>query len=206
MRYYKCLGRKHNSGCKKSAVRKEFLEEFVLENIIKLLNEKEIKDKMISALMLTQEITITNNSELHRLIKERKTTETQITNIMTAIESGGTSATAMKRMRELERKADDLEKAIAVEQTKTTMKYSENELRAFYEEALKLESQLLINVLIKQITLYDDKMIIIYNSPIKTGPDESRDFSLYNIALPMPYGKKINNKYNCRDITVIFTL
>lgn len=206
VRYYKCLGRKHNSGCKKSAVRKEFLEEFVLKNIIKLLNEKEIKDKMISALMLTQEKTITNNSELHRLIKERKTTETQIKNIMTAIESGGTSATAMKRMRELERKADDLEKAIAVEQTKTAVKYSENELRAFYEEALKLESQLLINVLIKQITLYDDKMIIIYNSPIKTGPDESRDFSFYDIVLPMPYGKKINNKYNCRDITVIFTL
>lgn len=98
----KCLGRKHNNGCTKSMVRKEILEDFVVSNIVKLLSEKEVKDKMISSLMRMQEESITDNADLQRLTKERKTTETQITNIMMAIENGGTSATAMKRLRELE--------------------------------------------------------------------------------------------------------
>ena len=55
-----------------------------------------------------QEESITDNAGLQRLTKERKTAETQITNIMTAIENGGTSATAMKRLKELELKAAEL--------------------------------------------------------------------------------------------------
>lgn len=69
---------------------------------------------MISSLMRMQEELIADNADLQRLTKERKTTETQISNIMTAIENGGTSATAMKRLRELELKAAELEKAVAV--------------------------------------------------------------------------------------------
>ena len=37
IRYYKCLGRKHQNGCKKSQVRKEILEKYVLDAIIILI-------------------------------------------------------------------------------------------------------------------------------------------------------------------------
>ena len=66
---------------------------------------------------------------MQRLIKERKTTETQISNIMTAIENGGTSATAMKRLRELELKAAELEKAIAIQKAKTADRFTNNAVR-----------------------------------------------------------------------------
>ena len=59
-------------------VRKEILEDFVVSNIVKLLSEKEVKDKMISSLMRMQEELITDNADLQRLTKEHKTTETQI--------------------------------------------------------------------------------------------------------------------------------
>jgi len=111
-----------------------------------------------------QEESITDNADLQRLTKERKTTETQITNIMTAIENGGTSTTAMKRLRELELKAVELEKAIAVQKAKTADRFKEEEMRAYYKQALSLEPQMLINTLVKQITLYDDKIIIQYKS------------------------------------------
>lgn len=142
---------------------------------------------MISALMQKQEDIITDNADLQRLTKEYKTTELQISNIMVAIENGGTSATVMNRMRELEQKKKELEKAITIQKSQTADRVTEKGMRAFYQEALKLEANLLINVLIKQITLYDDKMIITYNSPIKEGPDESRDFSFYQKTLNMPY-------------------
>ena len=194
IRYYKCLGRQHNNGCKKSMVRKELLEDFVVSNIVKLLSEQEICDKMIAALMRKQEELIADNADLQRLTKEHKTTETQINNIMTAIENGGTSATAMKRLRELELKAVELEKAIAIQKAKTADRFTEEEMRAYYEQALSLEPQMLINTLVKQITLYDDKIIIQYNSPIKAGPDESRGFSFYEEQLKMPY--VIQNREN----------
>ena len=206
IRYYKCLGRKHNNGCKKSVVRKEILDDFVVSNIVKLLSEKEVKAKLISSLMRMQDVLLTNNSDLQRLTKELKTTETQITNIMTAIENGGTSATAMKRIRELETKAVELEKAIAIQKAKTVYRFSEEELLAYYEQALKLEPQMLINTLVKQITLYDDKMIIQYNSPLKVSSDESRDFSFYPKQLKMAYVRQNRDKCGFKEFLLIMSV
>ena len=206
IRYYKCSGRKHHNGCTKTQVRKELLEDFVVSNIVKLLSEKEVKDKMISSLKRMQEESITDNADLQRLTKERKTTETQITNIMTAIENGGTSATAMKRLRELEQKVTELEKAIAIQKAQTADKLTEEEMREYYEEALKLEPQMLINTLVKQITLYDDKIIIQYNSPIKTGPDGSRDLSFYEKQLKIPYVRQNKKELQYREFTIVLSV
>ena len=173
---------------------------------MKLLSEKEVKDKMISSLKRMQEESITDNADLQRLTKERKTTETQITNIMTAIENGGTSATAMKRLRELEQKVTELEKAIAIQKAQTADKLTEEEMREYYEEALKLEPQMLINTLVKQITLYDDKIIIQYNSPIKTGPDGSRDLSFYEKQLKIPYVRQNKKELQYREFTIVLSV
>lgn len=153
-----------------------------------------------------QEESITDNADLQRLTKERKTTETQISNIMTAIENGGTSATAMKRLRELELKAAELEKAIAIQKAKTADRFTEEEMRAYYEQALSLEPQMLINTLVKQITLYDDKIIIQYNSPIKAGPDESRDLSFYEKQLKMPYVIQNKKDLQYRKFTIVLSV
>ena len=187
-------------------VRKELLEDIVVNNIVTLLSEQKVCDKMIAALMRKQEELIADNADLQRLTKEHKTTESQINNIMTAIENGGTSATAMKRLRELEVKAAELEKAIAIQRAQTAYRFTEEEMRAYYERALKLEPQMLINALIKQITLYDDKMIIACNSPVSAGPDESRDFCFYRRMVEMPYVRQNKKETQYREFTVLFVV
>ena len=54
-------------------------------------------------------------------------------------------------------------------------------MRELYETALMYEPKTLINYLVKQIVLYDDKMEIYFNNPIINGdPDyESRGFCFY---------------------------
>ena len=47
--YYKCLGRKRNNGCTKSSVRKEVFEEFVLDNILKVLSNSKYVDAIIES-------------------------------------------------------------------------------------------------------------------------------------------------------------
>ena len=38
---------------------------------------------------------------------------------------------------------------------------------------------MLINYMVKEITLYNDRVVITFNSPLRTSPDDSQDFSFY---------------------------
>ena len=60
-------------------------------------------------------------------------------------------------------------------------------MRKFYADALKAEPKLLIDCLIKEIVLYDDKIEIYFNSPIKLSPDESRGFTFYTEDIRIIY-------------------
>lgn len=174
--YYKCSGRKkHTSDCHKQAVRKEVLEKIVLDCVIEQLQKPENLDYIVNGLMQEQERQAQANIVLNLLLKEQRQTETAINNIMSAIENGGTTNTAMKRIRELESRHDELQKQILIEQSKTAVMLKESDIREFYESALRLEPKLLINYVVKQIVLFDDKIEIQFNSPIRTSPDnESR--------------------------------
>ena len=54
---------------------------------------------------------------------------------------------------------------------------SEKDIREFYENAVDLIPQTLINYLVKEVILYDDKVIVKFNSPLRTSPDDSQGFS-----------------------------
>lgn len=66
-----------------------------------------------------------------------KLTENSIRNIMTAIENGGTSNTAMKRLRELKGKNAELEKQMRIEQSHSAFKLYRKEIADFYKFALE---------------------------------------------------------------------
>ena len=102
------------------------------------------------------------NSTLKLLEKERKQCENSLTNIMNAIESGIFNNTTSKRMKELETQIENLERSILLEKSKTSTKASENDIKEFFSQALTLEPQLMINYLIKEIKLYDDKIEIYF--------------------------------------------
>ena len=81
-------------------------------------------------------------------------------------------------MHDLEEQQANLEKEILIEKSKTAVVLSEKEIREFYEQALRLEPQMLINYLVKEILVYDDEIVIKYNTPTTISPDESQGFSL----------------------------
>ena len=192
--YYKCRGRKAKfSDCQNKPIRKEVLEKIVIDSIIEELSDKSTVDYIVSQLLDIQENQAKTNVVLNLLIKEKQTTDTAITNIMTAIENGGSTCTAMKRMRELEQRQEELQKLIALEKSKTPVLLTADDIRNYYFQALRLEPKLLINYLIKEIILYKDKIEIHYNSPVNIGPDENRDFSFatksIKLSIKVPYRK-----------------
>ena len=192
-RYYKCLGRKLQIGCVKTLMRKEVLEKYVLDNIIEKLSNKEIKEQLVTKLLELQDSYVKANSALNKLVKEQRQTENSIKNIMTAIENGGTSNTAMKRLRELETLSEELERNIRIEKAKSAFKLSKHEITEYYKIALEQEPQMLINYLVKEIILFDDKMTIIYNTPKTMNLDASQGFSFYskNVQFPIYIQNKI---------------
>ena len=190
--YYKCLGRKRNNGCTKSSVRKETFEDFVLDNVLKVLSNTKYVDTIVEALFKLQEMQSNTNSLINSLVKEYKQAEISLNNIMKAVEQGIVNNTTNKRMKELENKLEDIDRQILIEKSKNAFKVSKETIKEFYIEALKLEPKVFIDYAIKEIQVYEDKLEIIFNSPIKRSPDNNQDFFLFNFNSNLP--QYIQNK------------
>ncbi|MDE7296285.1 MAG: recombinase family protein [Clostridia bacterium] len=182
-RYYKCLGRKRGSDCKKSMIGKDFLENLIVSTTIEELSRPQVMNVLVKGLLDIQEQQNNGTPILKMLTKEKRQTENAINNIMTAIENGVITNTTTKRLKELEEQQESLERQILIERSKTAVKLSESDMREFYAQALELEPQMLINYLIKEIVLFDDKIEIHYNNPIRISPDDSQGFSFYSITI-----------------------
>ena len=188
--YYKCSGiKKYRNGCIKETVRQEILEEYVLNILLNEFAKPKVQDQMVKILMNLQNAPKTN-SNLNMLIKTKKQTETTLNNIMSAVEQGVVNKTTNNRMKQLEHQIEDLERQILVERSKTTIKIPEDDIRKFYIEALKQEPLLLIDTLIKQIKLYNDKIQITFNTPTLQSPNDKGSF----LTLKNKMKKIIQNK------------
>ena len=159
------LGKKrHTTNCNKQTVRKEILEDLVIKILIEQLNSPKTLDKITNNILKVQENEDCGNTLLVSLNKEKIETQKVLDNILKAVEQGVINNTTNKRMTELEKKLEDIERQIIVEKSKTNFKLTKGDILNYFNDALKLEPQLLINYLVKQIILYDDKMQICFNS------------------------------------------
>ena len=178
-RYYKCLGRKNHNGCKKGMMQKSYLENLIISTIIEELSKPNTFNRIIKGVLEQQELQINQNSTLKMLLREKKQVETTTQNVMSAIEQGVVTNTTTKRLKELEARMEELDRQILLEKSRNATRLSEADIREYYKEALRLEAQALINYLIKEIVLYDDKIEIYFNKPTRNSPDENRGFSVY---------------------------
>ena len=121
----------------------------------------------------------TSRSLLNAYLKEQKDNERAINNIVANMERGIVAKAASKRLTELEARQEELDKLILIEQSKQAVTISEKQIRMYYEQALKLEPQMLIGYMVKEIILYDDRMDIVYNSPIDNPDDDHRGFCFF---------------------------
>ena len=182
--------------------------------MIQAMQDEKTISVLVKGLMQIQEKANEERTTLKLLEKEKKQTQTALDNLIKAIERGIMSESTNKRLHELEtqiRDLDerieletqirDLDERIAVEQNKVAFTLSEDDIRRYYLSALKQEPQLLINCLVKEITLYDDKMIITYNTPLNEGSDENRGFSFHEkcCILLTPF-RKADKRYLFRFI------
>ena len=179
--YYKCSGRKKKlNDCKKTTIAKDKLEKFIVDKIIEKLNEPEIMNQLVKKLLITQEQQQSNNQELVIMQKQKKQLESILENLVRAIEQGVITKTTTERIKTIESKIEALEQQIIIKQSESKTKLTEKTIREYYNKALSRNGRLLINTLINVITVYDDRIEITLNSPIKPSPDDNgRGFLFY---------------------------
>jgi hypothetical protein len=196
--YYKCIGiKKYHNGCNKETIRQDVLEEFILNTIIEELSKPNNLKEIVNHLMEIQNDLLSHNSMLNILLKQQKQTQNSLDNVMRAIEQGIINNTTNKRMTELEKQLEDLERQILIERSKLSIRITEEEIKEFYIQALQKEPLSLINFLIKEIKLYNDKIEITFNTPLKKSPDNDQGSF---------YATTLENTMTCNNIMVRPTL
>lgn len=165
------------------------------------MSKPEIINKIVPTLLKMQE-KATINHTLSMLTKEKSKVDKALNNIVKAIENGASTRTTIQRLKELEQQQDNLEKEIIIEKSRQHTKISESEMRKFYIEALKLEPKMLIDHLVKEIILYEDKVKIIFNNPTRLNLDESQGFSFCSIIGHLHYKKPNTPKLKTKKMLI----
>lgn len=201
--YYKCHGRKkYKNGCTKTTIKKELLEEFVIEFILGELTKRENIENAVNAIMSLQEKYLRDNPTLSILKKEKKQVDTALNNLMRAIEAGIISATTQRRLNELEAQQTELENKILIEESKQAVLLDREQIETYYFKALTADPERLINTIIREIVLYNDKIELYINSPLRTSPDDNRGFSFYTEVVNMPTERHATRGTKYKRITL----
>ena len=180
LHYYKCNGKKKlRNGCTKEQIRRDRLEDLVVGATIDAIQNSNAFKKMINHLVEVQDEQNSYTTELRRLLATKTNVDNSIANVMKAIENGIITKTTSKRLTELEKEQEELEKKITYEKGKNSIMLSRDEIAKYYLDNLKKDPKIIIDNLIEKVVLYDDKMTIYFKAPNTLSPDESQGFLFY---------------------------
>ena len=164
--YYKCVSvKKKRTECHKKPVRKDWIEDLVVRETMKMLMDDAATEAIVSKLMELQDRENVNLPLYERQLRE---TETAINNLLNAIQQGILTKSTKARLEELEAVRDDLENRIACEKLakpRISPEFMTFWLHRFRKLDVKQKShrKMLIDAFINAIFLYDDKMVITFN-------------------------------------------
>ena len=163
--YYKCAAAKKKKTCDKKAVRKQWLEDLVVNETMKLVEDDASMNAIIAKVM---ELQNQESTDLPIYEKQLKETEVGITNMLNAIQMGILTSSTKERLEALEDQRKELQARIAEERL-AKPKMKEEFVRFWLLRFRKLDMtqpeqrQALVDTFINSIYLYDDKVLITFN-------------------------------------------
>ena len=170
--YYKCVSvKKKRTECHKKSVRKEWIEDLVVNETMKMVMDDTAIEAIVSMLMDLQD---RENVNLPLYEQQLREADTAIQNLLNAIQQGILTKSTKGRLEELEVTKEELETKIACEKLakpKVSAEFMTFWLHRFRKLDVRQKShrKILIDTFINAIFLYDDKMVITFN--YKDGTD-----------------------------------
>ena len=163
--YYKCASVKRRKGCNKKTVQKDWLEDLVVRETMKLIQDDAVIDKIVQLVMDVQN---QENTTIPLLEKQLREVNKKLDNLMKAIEDGLYTRTTKERLEALEIQKDELTAKIADEKLKKPS-FNEDFIRFWlmkfrkFDISQKKQRKALIEIFVNAIFLYDDRMLITFN-------------------------------------------
>ena len=185
-RYYKCHAvKKKLNDCKKKSVKKEWIEDLVVNEIMSMLMDDDMIEAIVSMLMRLQD---EETSDLPMYEKQLRETETAIDNIVTAIMGGIASKALQTKLAQLEATKDEL--LVRIDEEKLEKPKISAEFMTFWlhrfrklDMANEKQRQMLIDTFVNAAFVYDDKLLLTFNfkdgtrtitlNDVKTATDKS---------------------------------
>ena len=163
--YYKCIEAKRRRNCDKKTVKKEWIENLVVNYTMQQIMDDETADYIADRVIA---LSAKENTKIPQLKTRLKEINTFIDNLLNAIQQGLFNGSAKKRLDELETEKSEIELAILTEQLARPVLTKENVL--FFIKQFRtlnvndIESRKrLVNCFVNVIYLYDDKILITFN-------------------------------------------
>lgn len=163
--YYKCASVKNHKDCDKKTVKKEWIENLVIEQIKKLIFDDELIEKPADTVMKLQS---KENTALPLLKKRFADTQKSIDNMLNAIQQGILTASTKERLESLEKQKSELSvQIIKEEMAKPTL--SREQIIFWFHRFRKLNTKKLdhrrrlIDSFVNAIFLYDDRITFTFN-------------------------------------------
>lgn len=163
--YYKCGKAKREKACGLKAVRKEWIEDIVVEHTMLMLNNAPLMERLTDRLFKLQG---KESALLVLLKKQLADVEKGIDNILNAIQMGIFTASTKDRLAALENEKATFEASIAREQAENPV-LTREQIRFFLERYRHtdatdpVERQRLIDCFINAVYLYEDKIVLVFN-------------------------------------------
>ncbi len=165
-RYYKCVSvKKKRANCKKKPVKKDWLEDLVVDATMKMVMDDKAIEAIVSMIMDLQD---RESSNLPLYEQQLQEANTGIQNLLNAIQQGILTKSTKSRLEELEATKEDLEIRIANEQLvkpKVSAEFVTFWLHRFHKLDVRQQShrKMLIDTFVNAIYLFDDKVVITFN-------------------------------------------
>ena len=176
LRYYRCPYSKKDPDCHNQSVRKEVLEEIVVnaltEELTKPSNLKILTDKVFELYCAK----FTDDIDLRRYEKELAATDKAIKNILAAIEEGIFTPSTKQRLTELEAKKARIEQAITFESAREKNMLTKEDIERYITDAIKLSAKQMVEFLVERIDVFTNKICIKLKYS-DTPPEPPTDFS-----------------------------
>ena len=206
--YYKCAAAKKKKTCGKKAVRKQWLEDLVVAETMKLVEDDASMNAIIAKVM---ELQNQESTELPLYEKQLRETEVGITNMLNAIQMGILTSSTKERLEALEERKKELQIRIAEERL-AKPKVKEDFVRFWLLRFRKLDMtqpeqrQALVDTFVNSIYLYDDKVLIAFNYKEGTETITFGEVSKAVKSSDMCAGDALTRRWYVEKCTIVFLL
>ena len=209
--YYVCTAQKKKL-CTKKAVRQLWIENLVLEYVIKLVQDMDLMEFIAEntyQYYLAQNTDTTYTKSLQKALTE---TEKSISNLLRAIEAGIFNASTKERLDELEEQKMELKSALAAAKLKEDLGLKKEHILFFLHQFAGMDytdvncQKRLIKTFVNSVFVYDDKVVLTFNYS-----GDNRTMTLKEIDAGLQQGVRIpetnayqESRYPFRDVCFSF--